>query len=136
MTITVEDKAEIERDLSQRYVLVRRDPQRAGWASFTCAICALGLAELIAVMLRGALVPICVDLELQLPVVSRLAFGMWLPVSLACVMFATLAKQFVPGLTKIANTWNLVACWVAIAAAALSVVGGAVAGVTLFHSLS
>ena len=136
MTITVEDKAEIERDLSQRYVLVRRDERRKGWVSFACAICALGLAELIAVMLRGALIPMCVDFELQLSMISRLAFGMWLPVSLACVMFATLAKQFVPRLSNIAHTWNLVACWLAIAAAGLTIVGAALAKVTLFNSLS
>jgi hypothetical protein len=135
MAITVEDKKEIERDLSERYVLVRRDAWRTGWVLFAYAIGALSLAEIITILLRAALIPISVDFELQLPVVSELAFGMWLPVSLACVTFATLAKQFVPRLSKIADIWNLVAFWLAIAAAALSVAGTVVAGVTLVHSL-
>ena len=136
MAITVEDKAEIERDLSERYLLVRRDARRTRWVSLAYAVFALSLAEIIVVMVRGALLPISVDFDLHLSMVSKLAFGLWLPVMLACVIFATLAKQFVPRLSEIGNTWNLVAFWVAIAAAALSLVGGALAGVSLMQSLS
>jgi len=136
MAITAEDKAAVERHLNERYVLVRRDVRRARWVSLAYAVTALAVAEIVVVMLRGALAPMCAEFGVSLPMVTKLAFGLWLPGILAFVIFATLAKEFVPRLSHIAYTWNLVAFWVGVVAAALSAVGGALAGVSLIQCLS
>lgn len=136
MAITSADEAVIERRLNERYVLVPRDPRRARWLSLGYAITALTLAEIVVVLLRCALAPICAKFELALSLVSKFAFGLWLPGILTFVILATVAKEFVPRLSHIAHTWNLVAYWVAGVAAALSAVGAALAGLSLMQSLS
>lgn len=117
MAIENEDNSVIEHGVSH-------GAARTNCGSFAFAITVLAAAEIIVIVIRNSVGPVLAEFGMSHSIVFTLAYGLWLPATLAFAMLATMAMPFVLRVSRIAHTWNSVACLIGVAAVAFVVLSG------------